>query len=57
MTTVVGKPESLYAERPEWNDVTPLSQYENVNPLAPILYSAECMYENEHDVCYDCKLI
>lgn len=42
MSSVFAKPEGLYAEQPEWADVTPLSQYENVNPLAPILYSAEC---------------
>ena len=32
----------LYAERPEWSDVTPLAQYEDANPIAPIFYSAEC---------------
>lgn len=32
----------LYAARKDWADVTPLQQYENVNPLAPILYSEEC---------------
>ncbi|KIY70276.1 protein prenylyltransferase [Cylindrobasidium torrendii FP15055 ss-10] len=31
----------LFSERPEWKDVTPVYQYENVNPLAPILYSDE----------------
>ncbi len=32
----------LFAERPEWADVTPLEQYENLTPLAPILYTEEC---------------
>ncbi|KAF8069038.1 hypothetical protein FPV67DRAFT_1580714 [Lyophyllum atratum] len=32
---------ALYAERPEWNDVTPLPQYEDANPIAPIFYSEE----------------
>ncbi|KAH9836195.1 protein prenylyltransferase [Rhodofomes roseus] len=31
----------LYAERPEWADVTPLPQYQGVDALAPINYSAE----------------
>ncbi|KIY48940.1 protein prenylyltransferase [Fistulina hepatica ATCC 64428] len=31
----------LYSERPEWQDVKPLPQYENVNPLAPIFYTDE----------------
>jgi len=31
----------LFSERPEWADVTPLEQYEGVNPLAPIYYSEE----------------
>jgi len=31
----------LYAERPEWADVVPVAQYENVQPLAPIFYSPE----------------
>jgi protein farnesyltransferase/geranylgeranyltransferase type-1 subunit alpha len=33
----------LYAERPEWSDVVPIPQYENIQPLAPIFYSPECM--------------
>jgi len=33
----------LFAERPEWSDVVPISQYENIQPLAPIFYSPECM--------------
>lgn len=32
----------LYAENPDWADVTPQAQYENVNPLAPIFYTEEC---------------
>ncbi|KAH9963002.1 hypothetical protein BC827DRAFT_1369967 [Russula dissimulans] len=31
----------LFAERPEWSDVLPISQYENIQPLAPIFYSPE----------------
>lgn len=35
----------LYCERPEWEDVTPVSQYEAVNsPIAPIFYTPECKY-------------
>ncbi|KAF9522236.1 hypothetical protein CPB83DRAFT_864730 [Crepidotus variabilis] len=33
--------ELLFSERPEWSDVTPLEQYENLNPLAPIFYTDE----------------
>lgn len=32
----------LFCERPDWADVTPLEQYENLTPIAPILYSEEC---------------
>lgn len=32
---------ALYADRPEWSDVTPLAQYEDANPIAPIFYSPE----------------
>ncbi|KAI6148522.1 hypothetical protein BKA82DRAFT_459774 [Pisolithus tinctorius] len=32
---------ALYAERPEWEDVVPLPQYESVKPLAPIFYTPE----------------
>ena len=32
----------LYCERPDWADLTPLEQYENLTPIAPILYSEEC---------------
>ncbi|KAI9509310.1 protein prenylyltransferase [Russula earlei] len=28
-------------ERPEWTDVVPVPQYENIQPLAPIFYSPE----------------
>ncbi|KIP06799.1 hypothetical protein PHLGIDRAFT_106551 [Phlebiopsis gigantea 11061_1 CR5-6] len=32
----------LYCERPEWQDVTPISQYEAVSsPIAPIFYTPE----------------
>ncbi|KAG2343035.1 protein prenylyltransferase [Suillus weaverae] len=31
----------LYSQRPEWADVVPLEQYENVTPLAPIFYTDE----------------
>lgn len=31
----------LYAERPEWADLVPVAQYENIQPLAPIFYSPE----------------
>lgn len=33
---------TLFCERPEWEDVTPIAQYENITPLAPIFYSNEC---------------
>ncbi|KAL4079430.1 hypothetical protein J3A83DRAFT_1093171 [Scleroderma citrinum] len=33
--------EPLFAERPEWEDVVPLAQYESVKPLAPIFYTSE----------------
>jgi hypothetical protein len=38
----------LYAERPEWSDVVTIPQYENLQPLAPIFYSPECM---QHSHC------
>ncbi|KAG6829053.1 hypothetical protein H0H87_012754 [Tephrocybe sp. NHM501043] len=31
----------FYSERPEWSDVTPLAQYEDEKPIAPIFYSQE----------------
>ncbi|KAI0763476.1 protein prenylyltransferase [Trametes elegans] len=31
----------LLADDPEWADVVPIAQYENVNPIAPIFYSVE----------------
>jgi protein farnesyltransferase/geranylgeranyltransferase type-1 subunit alpha len=34
----------LFAERPEWSDVVPVPQYETETPIAPILYSTECLY-------------
>lgn len=33
-----------YADRPEWSDVIPIQQYENMNPLAPIFYTDACAY-------------
>jgi hypothetical protein len=38
----------LYAERPEWSDLTPIPQYENIQPLAPIFYNPECMQHSSH---------
>jgi protein farnesyltransferase/geranylgeranyltransferase type-1 subunit alpha len=35
-------PPLLFCERPDWADLTPLDQYENLTPIAPILYSEEC---------------
>ena len=34
----------LLADDPEWADVVPIRQYENVNPIAPIFYNEECPY-------------
>ncbi|TFK21348.1 protein prenylyltransferase [Coprinopsis marcescibilis] len=31
----------FFSERPEWEDVVPLEQYENMAPLAPIMYTPE----------------
>jgi len=42
-TTDYRMEDVLYAERPEWSDVVPIPQYENIQPLAPIFYSPECM--------------
>ncbi|KAH9474730.1 Protein farnesyltransferase/geranylgeranyltransferase type-1 subunit alpha [Psilocybe cubensis] len=33
--------DSLFADLPEWADVTPVEQYEGVNPVAPIFYTPE----------------
>ncbi|KAG2356077.1 hypothetical protein BDR07DRAFT_1453554 [Suillus spraguei] len=33
--------EKPFSQRPEWADVVPLEQYENVAPLAPIFYTDE----------------
>ncbi|KAI0049176.1 protein prenylyltransferase [Auriscalpium vulgare] len=30
-----------YSERPEWSDLTPVAQYENIQPLAPIFYNPD----------------
>jgi protein farnesyltransferase/geranylgeranyltransferase type-1 subunit alpha len=32
----------FFAERPEWADVQPLEQYDDVNAIAPIFYTEEC---------------
>lgn len=32
----------LFCERLDWADITPLEQYENISPIAPIFYSEEC---------------
>lgn len=32
----------LFCERQEWEDVMPLEQYENMAPIAPIMYTPEC---------------
>lgn len=34
----------LFAEREDWADVQPLEQYEGVNPIAPIFYTAQCEF-------------
>ncbi|CAK5261900.1 unnamed protein product, partial [Mycena citricolor] len=39
--TVMDSSPTLYSQRPEWDDVVPLEQFEKANPLAPILYSDE----------------
>lgn len=47
MPQIAGDPSegpSLYSERPEWADVTPIPQYEGYNPIAPIFYAPECEY-------------
>ncbi|KAJ3500519.1 hypothetical protein NLJ89_g9756 [Agrocybe chaxingu] len=41
MATISFGDEELFSERPEWADVVPLEQYENINPLAPIFYTEE----------------
>lgn len=45
----------LYAERPEWSDLTPIPQYENIQPLAPIFYNPECMRHSSYPL--PCVLI
>ncbi|KAG5642273.1 hypothetical protein DXG03_003322 [Asterophora parasitica] len=40
-STSLDEGPGLYAERPEWSDVTPSAQYEDANPIAPIFYSPE----------------
>ena len=43
MPAISSSTPTLYAERPDWADVIPLAQYENVTPLAPIFYTDECL--------------
>lgn len=38
------EPRKLYSERKDWADVTPIPQYEGVNPIAPIFYTPECKF-------------
>jgi len=36
-------PSPLFADRPEWSDVSPLEQYtSDIKPLAPIIYTPQC---------------
>ncbi|CAA7266213.1 unnamed protein product [Cyclocybe aegerita] len=41
MATISFDDEELFSERPDWADVVPLEQYENISPLAPIFYTEE----------------
>lgn len=41
----------LYCEKPEWEDVTPIPQYDGVNPIAPIFYTPECKRSSSVDPC------
>lgn len=41
----------LLTDDPEWADVVPIRQYENVNPIAPIFYSEECPYRPNPLAC------
>ena len=48
----------LYSERSEWADITPLEQYETLNPIAPIAYTEGCeLHLSENWTCADnhCK--
>jgi protein farnesyltransferase/geranylgeranyltransferase type-1 subunit alpha len=42
MANIFDEDRLLFRERPDWADLTPLEQYENLTPIAPILYSEEC---------------
>ena len=48
MSSPTAEHNVLYAERPEWSDVVPVAQYENIQPIAPIFYSPECMQRVIH---------
>ena len=43
-TAILYNMSDLLADDPEWADVVPIRQYENVNPIAPIFYNEECPY-------------
>ena len=43
-TAILHNMSDLLADDPEWADVVPIRQYENVNPIAPIFYNEECPY-------------
>ena len=36
----------LYKERPEWTDVTPISQVDGGSPVVRIAYSDKCLYNS-----------
>jgi protein farnesyltransferase/geranylgeranyltransferase type-1 subunit alpha len=45
----------MFCEREDWQDVTPLEQYENMAPIAPIMYTPEC--ESSSGCSRSCILI